>query len=134
MNALDYSGYPDCRPEFIAAFERMANLATKAGVEGGGQLRIHTPLIQLTKSQIIQRGLDLGVDFSITHSCYDPTPDGLACGACDSCLLRLRGFAELGIPDPAVRQQLMRGPSNRRSTCQRCAADFLAPGNRGPAR
>ncbi len=100
VNSLDYSGYPDCRPEFIAAFARMANLATKAGVEGADTLRIHTPLIQLTKAQIIQRGLDLGVDYSITHSCYDPTPGGLACGACDSCLLRLRGFAELGIPDP----------------------------------
>jgi 7-cyano-7-deazaguanine synthase len=101
VNALDYSGYPDCRPEFIAAFTQMANLATKVAVEDNVKLRIHTPLIQLTKAQIIQRGLDLGVDYSLTHSCYDPTPEGLACGSCDSCLLRLRGFAEVGIDDPA---------------------------------
>ncbi len=100
VNALDYSGYPDCRPEYIAAFERMANLATKAAVLGGHQVRIHTPLIQLTKAQIIRRGLDLGVDYSLTSSCYDPTPDGLACGHCDSCLLRLKGFAESGVRDP----------------------------------
>lgn len=101
VNALDYSGYPDCRPEFIAAFARMANLATKASVEEKGTLRVHTPLIHLTKSQIIRRGLDLGVDYSLTHSCYDPDPAGLACGNCDSCLLRLKGFAELGVADPA---------------------------------
>jgi 7-cyano-7-deazaguanine synthase len=101
VNALDYSGYPDCRPEFIAAFEQMANLATKAAAEGKGTLRVHTPLIHLSKSQIIRQGLNLGVDYSLTHSCYDPTTTGLACGNCDSCLLRLRGFAELGIPDPA---------------------------------
>lgn len=100
VNALDYSGYPDCRPEFIAAYQQMANLATRAGVEGRQQLTIHTPLIQLTKAQIIQRGLDLGVDYSLTHSCYDPV-DGRACGTCDSCLLRQRGFAELGLTDPA---------------------------------
>jgi 7-cyano-7-deazaguanine synthase len=100
VNALDYSGYPDCRPEFIAAFEQLARLATKAGVEGAGPFRVHTPLIQLTKAQIIRRGLELGVDYSLTHSCYDPTPDGLACGRCDSCLLRLRGFAEAGVADP----------------------------------
>jgi 7-cyano-7-deazaguanine synthase len=100
VNALDYSGYPDCRPEYIAAFERMANLATKASVEGRQPLRIHTPLIQLTKAQIIRRGLDLGVDYSLTSSCYDPDPAGLACGRCDSCLLRLKGFAENGIRDP----------------------------------
>ena len=99
VNALDYSGYPDCRPEYIAAFERMANLATKAGVEGR-PLKIHTPLIQLTKAQIIRRGLDLGVDYSLTSSCYDPDPAGLACGRCDSCLLRLKGFAENGVNDP----------------------------------
>jgi 7-cyano-7-deazaguanine synthase len=102
VNALDYSGYPDCRPEFIAAFERMANLATKAGVDGGQRLRVHTPLIELSKAQIIRRGLDLGVDYGLTHSCYDPSPDGRPCGACDSCLLRGRGFAELGLPDPAL--------------------------------
>jgi 7-cyano-7-deazaguanine synthase len=100
VNALDYSGYPDCRPEYIAAYETMANLATKAGVEGAGRYRIHTPLIDLTKAEIIRRGLDLGVDYALTHSCYDPTPDGQACGACDSCRLRLKGFREAGIEDP----------------------------------
>jgi 7-cyano-7-deazaguanine synthase len=100
VNALDYSGYPDCRPEYIAAYETMANLATKAGVEGQGRYRIHTPLIALTKAEIIRRGLDLGVDYGLTHSCYDPTSDGLACGACDSCRLRLKGFREAGIEDP----------------------------------
>jgi len=99
VNALDYSGYPDCRPEYIAAFETMANLATKAGVEGKG-LRIHTPLIALTKAEIIRRGMQLGVDYSLTHSCYDPATDGLACGLCDSCRLRLKGFAEAGLTDP----------------------------------
>jgi 7-cyano-7-deazaguanine synthase len=101
INALDYSGYPDCRPEYIEAFGRMANLATKAGVEGRSRLTIHTPLIHLTKAQIIQRGLELGVDYSLTRSCYDPAPTGEACGRCDACLLRLKGFAELGRPDPA---------------------------------
>jgi 7-cyano-7-deazaguanine synthase len=101
VNALDYSGYPDCRPEYIAAYEQMANLATKAGVEGRGRLKIHAPLIQLTKAEIIRRGLALGVDYSITHSCYDPV-DGRACGSCDSCLLRQRGFAELGLADPVL--------------------------------
>lgn len=100
VNALDYSGYPDCRPEYIAAFETMANLATKAGVEGHG-FRIHTPLISLTKAEIIKKGLRLGVDYSRTHSCYDPTPEGLACGLCDSCRLRLKGFTEAGLKDPA---------------------------------
>ncbi len=100
VNALDYSGYPDCRPEYIEAFERMANLATKAGVEGRMRLKIHTPLVQMMKAEIIKRGLELGVDYSLTHSCYDPTPDGLACGKCDSCLLRLKGFAEAGARDP----------------------------------
>src|SRR5262245_8429428 len=100
VNALDYSGYPDCRPEYIAAFERMANLATKAAVEGRQQLKIHTPLIQLTKAQIIRRGIELGVDYSLTSSCYDPDPEGRACGHCDSCLLRLKGFAENGVRDP----------------------------------
>jgi 7-cyano-7-deazaguanine synthase len=100
VNALDYSGYPDCRPEYIAAFEAMANLATRAGVEGSGRFRIHTPLIHLTKGEIIRRGLELGVDYGLTHSCYDPTPEGIACGRCDSCRLRLKGFAEAGMADP----------------------------------
>jgi 7-cyano-7-deazaguanine synthase len=102
VNALDYSGYPDCRREYIEAFEKMANLATKAGVEGRQRLKIHAPLIELTKAQIIERGLALGVDYSLTHSCYDPDPEGGACGTCDSCLLRRRGFAELGREDPAL--------------------------------
>jgi 7-cyano-7-deazaguanine synthase len=101
VNALDYSGYPDCRPEFIEAFQRMANLATRAGVEGAQTLKIHTPLINLTKAQIIRTGLELGVDFGLTISCYDPEKYGAACGQCDACLLRLRGFAEFGITDPA---------------------------------
>ena len=100
VNALDYSGYPDCRPEYIEAFASMANLATKAGVEGNMQLKIHTPLVAMTKAEIIKRGLELDVDYSLTHSCYDPTPGGLACGKCDSCLLRLKGFAEAGARDP----------------------------------
>ena len=100
VNALDYSGYPDCRPEYITAFETLANLATKAAVEGAGRYRIHTPLIDLSKAEIIRRGLTLGVDYRLTHSCYDPTPAGLACGRCDSCRLRLKGFAEAGIKDP----------------------------------
>jgi 7-cyano-7-deazaguanine synthase len=100
VNALDYSGYPDCRPEFIRAFEAMANLATKAAAEGHQRLRIHTPLIQLSKAQIIQRGRGLGVDYSLTHSCYDPSPEGTSCGQCDSCQLRLKGFAEAGLADP----------------------------------
>src|SRR2546423_11140513 len=100
VNALDYSGYPDCRPEYIEAFERMANLATKAGVEGRLRLKIHTPLIAMTKAEIIRRGLALGVDYALTHSCYDPTPEGLACGRCDSCRLRQKGFAEAGARDP----------------------------------
>jgi 7-cyano-7-deazaguanine synthase len=101
VNAVDYSGYPDCRPEYIAAFRNMANLATKAGVEGRQRLTIHTPLIHLTKAEIIRTGLALGVDYSLTTSCYDPAPDGAACGQCDSCQLRLRGFAETGAADPA---------------------------------
>lgn len=99
VNALDYSGYPDCRPEYIQAFQHMATLATRAGVQGA-PLRIHTPLIQLTKAQIIRRGTALGVDFALTTSCYDPSPDALACGACDSCFLRHKGFLEAGLPDP----------------------------------
>ncbi len=102
VNELDYSGYPDCRGEYIKAYERMANLATKAGVEGRQKLRIHTPLIKMNKAQIVERGLALGVDYSMTHSCYDPDTTGRACGSCDSCLLRRRGFAELGLEDPAL--------------------------------
>ncbi len=102
VNALDYSGYPDCRPEFIDAFSKMANLATKATVSGSSELVIHTPLISLTKGQIIRKGLELGVDYSQTMSCYDPTADGKACGKCDACLLRLKGFRENGIEDPAL--------------------------------
>jgi len=105
VNALDYSGYPDCRPEFIEAFEKMANLATKAGVEGRQALKIHTPLIALTKAQIVQRGIELGVDYSLTSSCYDPAADGAPCGECDSCLLRRRGFRENGIEDPLSYQR-----------------------------
>jgi 7-cyano-7-deazaguanine synthase len=100
VNAIDYSGYPDCRPEYIDAFERMANLATKAGVEGGIKIRIRTPLIRLTKAQIIQKGIELGVDYGLTRSCYDPSPQGLACGRCDSCRLRKKGFKEAGVIDP----------------------------------
>jgi 7-cyano-7-deazaguanine synthase len=101
VNALDYSGYPDCRPEYIHAYEAMANLATKAGVQGRQKLQIHTPLISLTKGQIIKRGLELGVDYSITSTCYDPSPQGAACGQCDACILRLKGFLENGVADPA---------------------------------
>jgi len=101
VNAIDYSGYPDCRPDFIEAFERLANFGTKAGVEGRC-FHIHTPLIKLSKAEIIRKGVELGVDLSLTHSCYDPTTDGLACGQCDSCLLRLKGFREAGIKDPIL--------------------------------
>ncbi|MEZ4601699.1 MAG: 7-cyano-7-deazaguanine synthase QueC [Syntrophotaleaceae bacterium] len=101
VNALDYSGYPDCRPEYISAFENLANLATRAGVQGG-RFHIHTPLIRLTKAQIIRRGLELGVDYGLTHSCYDPRPTGEACGLCDSCRLRLKGFREAGAEDPVA--------------------------------
>ena len=104
VNALDYSGYPDCRPEFLEAFEKMANLATKAGVEGR-KLSIHAPLMKMTKKEIIQKGVSLGVDYSLTHSCYDPDDEGRACGGCDSCLLRLKGFAEAGLTDPVAYQQ-----------------------------
>jgi 7-cyano-7-deazaguanine synthase len=102
VNALDYSGYPDCRPEYIAAYEQMANLATAAGVEGRQRLRIHAPLIQLTKAGIIRKGTALGVDYALTSSCYDPGPDGRPCGQCDSCLLRAKGFAEAGLDDPLL--------------------------------
>ena len=101
VNALDYSGYPDCRPQFIRAFEAMANLATKAGVEGGVRIAVRTPLIDMSKAEIVALGLSLGVDYAMTTSCYDPAPDGAACGRCDACLLRLKGFAEAGVRDPA---------------------------------
>lgn len=104
VNALDYSGYPDCRPEYIAAYQAMANLATREGVEGRQNLTIHTPLIDLTKGQIVRTGLDLGVDYAFTCTCYDPDAEGRACGRCDACLLRLKGFAEQGMSDPAPYQ------------------------------
>lgn len=102
VNALDYSGYPDCRPEFIEAFERLANLATRTGVEGTTRLTVHTPLMQLTKREIIELGRSLGVDYGMTTSCYDPSPDGAACGRCDACQLRQRGFEQAGLADPAI--------------------------------
>jgi 7-cyano-7-deazaguanine synthase len=107
-NAMDYSGYPDCRPEYIRAFQSMANLATRAGVEGGRRMTIHTPLISLSKREIIERGLALGVDYAITLTCYDPSADGAACGRCDACLLRLKGFREGGMEDPAPYQVVRR--------------------------
>ncbi len=100
VNAVDYSGYPDCRPAYIAAFQSMANLAIKSAVEGKGRIRIHTPLMDMTKAQIIEAGTKLKVDYSMTHSCYDPDPQGLACGSCDSCILRRNGFTAAGVPDP----------------------------------
>jgi len=102
VNAVDYSGYPDCRPEYIEAFERMANLATKAGVEGKIRVKIRTPLINMTKAEIIRKGIELGIDYGMTHSCYDPSPEGMPCGRCDSCLLRKKGFREAGISDPVT--------------------------------
>ncbi|NNF99261.1 MAG: 7-cyano-7-deazaguanine synthase QueC [Desulfobacteraceae bacterium] len=104
VTAVDYSGYPDCRPEFITAFAKMANLATKAGVEGDDPFEIHTPLIHLSKAEIIRQGTALGVDYGLTHSCYDPTPKGLACGVCDSCILRKKGFIDANIKDPTPYQ------------------------------
>ncbi|MGE0322121.1 MAG: 7-cyano-7-deazaguanine synthase QueC [Polyangiaceae bacterium] len=104
VNALDYSGYPDCRPEYIEAYQRMANLATAEGVEGRAEYRIHTPLIALTKAEIVKRGLELGVDYSMTSTCYDPASDGAACGHCDACVLRIKGFGENGLEDPIVYQ------------------------------
>lgn len=101
-NILDYSGYPDCRPEFLSAFENLANLATKAGTEGAGKFRVHSPLLKMTKAAIIREGAKLGVDYSLTLSCYDPDATGRACGRCDSCLLRMKGFAEANVPDPTV--------------------------------
>ena len=112
VNALDYSGYPDCRPEFIAQFEKLARVATKAGVEGT-RYQIHAPLIEMTKAQIIQKGAKLSVQFSLTMSCYDPTADGSACGECDSCLLRRKGFREAGFPDPTRYISLERGQVDR---------------------
>jgi 7-cyano-7-deazaguanine synthase len=106
VTAMDFSGYPDCRPEYIGAYERMANLATRAAVEGRRRLRIHTPLISLGKAEIIQRGHELGVDYAMTLTCYDPAPDAAACGRCDACRLRLRGFAEIGVPDPATYRRI----------------------------
>lgn len=103
-NYLDYSGYPDCRPEYIEAFEHLASLATKAGIEGHWKIRVHTPLIKLSKGQIIKKGLELGVDFSMTHSCYDPDDKGRPCGRCDSCYWRLKGFQEAGLADPSIYQ------------------------------
>lgn len=105
VNAVDYSGYPDCRPEFIAAFQTMANLATKAGVEGKLAMQIHTPLMNMNKAQIIQTGVALGVDYGMTHSCYDPSAGGRACGQCDSCILRKKGFKDAGIEDPTAYSQ-----------------------------
>jgi 7-cyano-7-deazaguanine synthase len=110
VNALDYSGYPDCRPEFIEAFEKMANLATKAGVEGRQSLKIHTPLIALSKAEIIRKGIELGVNYALTSSCYDPSATGEPCGQCDSCLLRQKGFRENGIADPLIYRQAESGP------------------------
>ncbi len=113
VNALDYSGYPDCRPEYVAAFQAMANLATRGGVEGTSPMRIQTPLLHLTKREIVELGLSLGVDYSMTLSCYDPSPEGVACGHCDACQLRLKGFSEAGTADPATyttRPVLAAGP------------------------
>ena len=107
-NALDYSGYPDCRPEYFRAFQAMADLATRAGVEEGRRITINAPLLELTKAQIIERGLELGIDYSVTLSCYDPSPEGAACGRCDACLLRLKGFRESGVEDPAPYQAARR--------------------------
>jgi 7-cyano-7-deazaguanine synthase len=104
VNAMDYSGYPDCRPQFIHAFERMAALATKVSVEGGGRLHLHTPLMEMTKADIVRRGVELGIDYGLTSSCYDPAPGGRPCGACDACKLRAKGFAEAGLDDPALKK------------------------------
>lgn len=131
VNALDYSGYPDCRPEFVEAFERLADLATRAGVEGGGGFRVHAPLLQLTKAEIIALGLSLGVDYSTTSSCYDPSPEGEACGRCDSCQLRLRGFAENGIEDPIrYRVSDRKERPNPRSDGERQCGDHSAGARR----
>jgi len=105
VNAIDYSGYPDCRPEYLDAFQHLANLATKSGVEGKVGIRIHAPLVNLTKAEIIRKGYEAGVDFSLTHSCYDPSPEGLACGSCDSCILRREAFEKARVPDPTLYAQ-----------------------------
>jgi 7-cyano-7-deazaguanine synthase len=110
VNAIDYSGYPDCRGEYLAAFEQLANLATKAGVEGELRFRVHAPLVKMTKAQIIRRGIELGVDYSLTHSCYDPDPAGTPCGRCDACLLRAKGFAEARLVDPAAKGKVTQAP------------------------
>jgi 7-cyano-7-deazaguanine synthase len=128
VNALDYSGYPDCRPEYVAAFERMANLATRAGVEGDNPFRIHTPLIHLRKREIIATGLALGVNYSLTRSCYDPDADGRACGECDSCVLRLVGFRENGLEDPAPYQAIRdRRPATATATTPESPAAPTSP-------
>jgi 7-cyano-7-deazaguanine synthase len=111
VNALDYSGYPDCRPEYLTAYEQMARLATRTGVEGQQELRIHAPLLHLSKAEIIRRGLELGVDYGLTLTCYDPSPEGKSCGHCDACLLRMKGFAENGMLDPVSYQSEVRVPS-----------------------
>ncbi|MBL9090100.1 MAG: 7-cyano-7-deazaguanine synthase, partial [Planctomycetaceae bacterium] len=111
VNAVDYSGYPDCRPEYLEAFERMANLATKAGVEGTLRFKVHAPLVRMTKAEIIRTGVGLGVDYGLTHSCYDPDLEGRACGRCDACRLRLKGFDEAGLTDPAQYAPSERGES-----------------------
>jgi len=129
VNALDYSGYPDCRPEYIDAFQRMANLATKAGVEGRQNLTIHAPLITLTKAEIIRRGLALGVDYALTHSCYDPDGAGTPCGSCDSCLLRAKGFAEAGLADPVLPGPVLPDPV----PADPLLADPVVGGPTGPA-
>jgi 7-cyano-7-deazaguanine synthase len=116
-NAMDYSGYPDCRPEYIQAFQRMANLATRAGVEEGRRLTIHTPLIELSKREIVERGMALGVDYGITLTCYDPAADGAACGRCEACLIRLKGFREAGLEDPAP-YQVGSGEAGKRGSRQ----------------
>lgn len=128
VNALDYSGYPDCRPEYIAAFERMANLATRAGVEGTRPVVLRTPLLQLTKREIVQLGLSLGVDYAATTSCYDPTPDGRACGHCDACQLRRRGFAEAGVADPTAYAEGAMDPVGARGASAPSAASTGTPG------
>lgn len=137
VNALDYSGYPDCRPEYIAAFERMANLATRAGVEGTRPITLRTPLIHLTKRAIIELGISLGVDYGVTTSCYDPAADGAACGHCDACLLRRRGFAEAGIPDPtryAESAEGARSPRTGATTPPSPASELPSPVSRIPSR
>jgi len=128
-NAVDYSGYPDCRPEYIAAFQQLANLATKAGVEGRLEFKVHAPLVALSKAQIIRRGTELGVDYGLTHSCYDPADDGRSCARCDACLLRLKGFAEAGLEDPLPYQGLRIG--DQRSGIRDQGSGIWGPGKLG---